>query len=277
MIEALKHGDAAFVTLTYKYLCYEGLDENSGSVSRDRVQKFLKRFRKQLPYRVRMFGVGEYGTRTQRPHYHIIIYGHPTCIYGRSRYSDKTKNCCSSCDVIRDAWGLGNIYVGDVTKDSIQYVAGYVTKKMTRKVTSFQRDYLGDREPEFPIYPNKPGLGALAVEDLVEVLTTEEGAESLIREGDIPSALKHGGRSWPLGRYLRAKIREAYGFVPRRTKATSTNTTCTPDGWYEEASAEVLAMLEKHKFNHQKIVEEKMQKLLNFESSSKIFNKRGQF
>lgn len=277
MIESLKHGDSAFVNLTYRFECFAGTHENSGSVYRKHVQDFIKRLRSSLSYKIRVFGVGEYGDTTQRPHYHLIIYGYPTCTYGRSRYSNRTKDCCASCDLIRDTWKLGHVYLGDVTKDSCAYVAGYVLKKLTSKNSQFQREALQDRNPEFAIYPNKPGLGALGVPDIVQILTRDVGANSLIAEGDVPSSLRHGGKAYPLGRYLRRKIREYYGFPEKRTKATSTSTTNTPDGWLQKAAEEMRELLEKHDYDQKKIVEEKMQKLLNLEKRNNIFTKRRRF
>lgn len=275
LLESFKHEVATFATLTYRMECYAGLSKDSGSLYREHTQKWAKRFRERAPAPVRLFGCGEYGEATQRPHYHVIIYGYPTCFYGRSRYSATTKNCCRSCDLVRDTWGLGHIYLGDVTADSIQYVAGYVTKKMTRKASPHQEKFLKERNPEFPIYPNKPGLGAFAVEDLGLFMTSNNGAEYLSRHGDVPHILKHGKKSFPLGRYMRRKLREYYGFPERRISATSSDTTTTPEGWSEAACKEVFELLEAHDGDHKKVFESKMQKVLDIEARQKIFRKRG--
>lgn len=38
-------------------------------------QLFFKRLRKWYGKPIRYFGTGEYGSKTQRPHYHFIIFG----------------------------------------------------------------------------------------------------------------------------------------------------------------------------------------------------------
>lgn len=60
---------AAFITLTYhpKFCPDYGLDKRH-------VQLYMKRLRKRYGKKLRYFCVGEYGTRYQRPHYHIILF-----------------------------------------------------------------------------------------------------------------------------------------------------------------------------------------------------------
>lgn len=71
--EAKSSSDVHFVTLTY--------DEQSlpwGSIlpvlDKKGIQKFMKRLRKGLQPGIKYYLVGEYGTITKRPHYHMIIY-----------------------------------------------------------------------------------------------------------------------------------------------------------------------------------------------------------
>lgn len=64
-----------FVTLTYSddhlYFKY---NDCPASLSKDHYQSFLKSLRKVLPCKIRMFGVGEYGSDSARPHYHFMFF-----------------------------------------------------------------------------------------------------------------------------------------------------------------------------------------------------------
>ena len=71
-----ERGTPFFLTLTYDE---DHLPDNY-SISKDEFQRFKKRFYKHLkthyPDRnFSFFAVGEYGSRTMRPHYHAIIWG----------------------------------------------------------------------------------------------------------------------------------------------------------------------------------------------------------
>lgn len=204
MLESLMHGDNCFVTLTYD-------DEHlpkGGSLAPSEVQQWLKRFRSALePRKIRYYLVGEYGDTTQRPHYHVAVFGYPKCLYGLSRYSRERKDCCPNCDTVRDTWGRGNVYVGSLETQSAQYVAGYVTKKMTRK----DDPRLKGRYPEFARMSLRPGIGADAMHEVASVFM-QFNLEDL--QGDVPSSLRHGSRLLPLGRYLRRKLRVYSGMAP---------------------------------------------------------------
>lgn len=211
MLESLKHKDSCMITLTY--------DEEhlppGGSLQPKDLQDFLKRFRRAVePTKIRFYAVGEYGEKSHRPHYHIAVFGFPHC--EDPNYQRRTrKPCpCRRCVLVRSTWGKGIVDLGfsSITKDSAQYVAGYVTKKLTNGKDKKVKEILNGRHPEFSRMSLKPGIGAGIVEDIVETLTTNAGAESICRTGDVPISINHGGRSWPLGRYLRTLIRARLGF-----------------------------------------------------------------
>ncbi len=58
-----------FLTLTYD----EEHLPSSYSISKRELQLFLKKLRKKCKFRY--FGSGEYGDKSMRPHYHIILFG----------------------------------------------------------------------------------------------------------------------------------------------------------------------------------------------------------
>lgn len=104
------------------------------------LQLFLKRLRKAnegfCDYSVRYYAVGEYGTRTLRPHYHMIVFN----VYPRL------------FNMMHKLWGHGNVHAGDCTVASIHYVTKYVINKAGI-------DH-GGREPPFAFMSNRPGIGS---------------------------------------------------------------------------------------------------------------------
>jgi len=104
---------AHFVTLTYDQ---KHLRTNHSLDKRD-LQLYLKRLRKKdESERIRYYAVGEYGSRSGRPHYHLILFN-------------------SNEDNIRGAWvdvhgkQIGLVHVGQVSGASIAYVTKYVIQK----------------------------------------------------------------------------------------------------------------------------------------------------
>lgn len=80
------------------------------------IQVFLKRLRKNNPSdKISYFCAGEYGPKTSRPHYHMILFGYN----GRPDDLEKT-------------WGLGEVHVGLATIQSAGYCAGYSYKKLSK-------------------------------------------------------------------------------------------------------------------------------------------------
>jgi hypothetical protein len=198
MLEASKHGDTSFVTLTYSD---DALPKN-GSLSPEDHKNFMKRFRKSVePRRIRFYMVGEYGDVVGRPHYHYAMFGWPHCYWGRSRYRLGHVNCCEWCDRLRDRWQNGFIESAELTQKSAAYVARYVVKGLNAKDDPRLKPGCC---PEFARMSNRPGIGASAMDDVALVLANYEYDAT-----DVPSFLYHGRKKWPLGRYLQRKLRKA--------------------------------------------------------------------
>lgn len=204
-LEASLYSDNAFITLTYD-------DEHLPTVTGPQLPgdthlptlvpkhltDFLKRFRKAVePVKVRFYAAAEYGDDTERPHFHIALFNYPSCSWGQTR---PRKSCCAVCDLVRSTWGMGNVYLGTLEESSMNYVAGYVLKKLTNK---HDVRLLG-RHPEFARMSLRPGIGADAMHDVASTVLQFDLVES---QGDVPSSLRHGSRILPLGRYLRRHLR----------------------------------------------------------------------
>lgn len=200
-LEATSHGDNCFVTLTYEDAALPDGYQLRPSDLRD----FLKRFRERVaPLRIRFFAVGEYGDQSERPHYHLSVFGvsgHTDKVGSRYRYWGFARD-------IQLAWALGQTFTVPFSDLTARYVAGYTVKKMTAK-----DDYrLGNRHPEFARMSNRPGLGVPAILKLASTIkTTGFGMQANGSLMDVPTILTVGSEKLHLGRFLTNKLREAVG------------------------------------------------------------------
>lgn len=186
LLETCYHEENSFVTLTYS----PEAAPQDGNVSVREVAGFLKRARAMVhPRRVRYFCVGEYGDTSWRPHYHCALFG--------------------LCDesVVEAAWARGHVDVGEITAESARYIAGYTVKRMTNG----SDPRLGGRAPEFARMSLRPGIGAVSVDSIQDGVTTRAGARFVAGAGDVPGTVRFGQKTWPIGRYLKGRLRESLG------------------------------------------------------------------
>jgi len=160
--EAQFHDEKCFVTLTYSP---ESLPTD-GSVDVAVLQRFLKRLRRALaPRRLRYFACGEYGGRTLRPHYHLLLYGYE--FLGDRRLYKVTPHGYTYTSVeLDELWGLGQCVIGSLTSQSAGYVARYSLKKVTgdRAERHYERvdpvtGEITRVSPEFVVMSRRPGIG----------------------------------------------------------------------------------------------------------------------
>lgn len=115
MIEHKHSTNSFFITLTYdeKWLNYEYIDSSHVACLRKRdLQLFLKRLRAAIaPDKIRFYACGEYGLKSLRPHYHLIVFNWPKCqdIY----------------EMVRTRWPKGFVSVKAVKPSHFRYVAKY--------------------------------------------------------------------------------------------------------------------------------------------------------
>lgn len=204
MLEASLYQDNAFVTLTYAPA--SDPEKDIWSLNPKHHRQFMDALRKRLkPLTVRFYCVGEYGDQNFRPHFHYALFGYPSCKATRRRVRYR---CCSACDLLEEVWGKGFVKNLPLEMGSARYVARYVIKKMTR----FDDPRLGNRHPEFARMSLKPGIGAGVLESVAAVITRYN---LLTAQGDVPVTLRHGDLEWPLGRYLRKRLRVYLGLNER--------------------------------------------------------------
>lgn len=161
--ETLCHEDNSFVTLTYS-------DDNypvSGSLDGEAMTNFMKRLRFRVgDVRIRFFGVGEYGEKNGRAHYHYLLFGYQfpdLQLWRRSRSGFYLYRS----PLLESVWPFGHCEVGMVSLSSGAYVARYCLKKINGSLAAeyYTRTHPVTGEivtvcPEISRMSRMPGIGA---------------------------------------------------------------------------------------------------------------------
>lgn len=136
MQEEKRSTDAHFITLTYDTQHTPITNHGYMSLDKRHCQNFFKELRRHSANRgrkIKYYLAGEYGGKTRRPHYHIILFN-------------------ADIASILPSWGKGHVHYGDVTAASVGYSLKYITKPS--KIPHHSND---DRLKEFALMSK--GLG----------------------------------------------------------------------------------------------------------------------
>ena len=144
--ESKMHEENTFLTLTYddtelpKY----------GSLNPIHFTRFIKSLRKHIKRdiddrQIKFFGCGEYGDQTQRPHYHVLIFGYD---FADKKLHSRSKNeqDLYSSERLSAIWKRGHAVIGNVSYESAGYVARYSLKK---RFGVGAKLHYGKKTPEF--------------------------------------------------------------------------------------------------------------------------------
>lgn len=181
ILEAQNGKKNYFITLTLN-------EENkTKNVSKKTLSNFIKKLRtsqeKYFNNKIRYFGCGEYGSKTLRSHYHVIIFN---LVYNNCNIEEINK-------YIENIRKKGHTETALLNEASAAYVAGYATKKQLSKYKNKQLKKRGI-EPEFINMSRNPGIGALYV---------NKHKEELIKNGGNTYI---NGKKITLNNYLRNKL-----------------------------------------------------------------------
>lgn len=124
-LESTLYRHNMFITLTYS-------DDTLGSntLVKEDLQNFLKRLRKKIGITgLNYMAVGEYGEKSGRMHWHILLFGYE---FPDKKPAGKTKKgeMQYTSDTLSNLWTSGIANFGSVTSDSCSYVASYSLKKL---------------------------------------------------------------------------------------------------------------------------------------------------
>lgn len=119
--------NSCMVTLTYA----DPHLPDRGRLVPDHVSRFLQRLRNRrrgTDKKLRYFYAGEYGGKTYRPHYHLLIMGDTF----EDRYTlDLGGKAQQSSYELDELWQMGAATIDDFNYQTACYVAGYVAKKLS--------------------------------------------------------------------------------------------------------------------------------------------------
>jgi len=220
-----------FVTLTYKSICQVCTAKENGfppvlpSLRKRDLQLFLKRIRKAIsPTKIRYYACGEYGDKTKRLHYHLIIYGmgweHRQTIMDNWTYTDWTVE-----DIQKGSFGF-------VEPDSIRYVAQYIDSKLTGEDAMWQYTVM-NREPVFKL--QSQGIGKKwALENQDKVISDMFCSDHKGHKQSIPRYyLKKYDLDQKTARKFRQEQIKNNKISQGETLAKYTNLHATEDGFYK--------------------------------------------
>lgn len=179
MQEDKRSTSALFITLTYDTATVPITKNGFMELSKSHIQKFFKRLRKNheglhstllrngtridVQQPIKYFCVGEYGGRTMRPHYHIILFNASIELIHQAWGYDKKILVYGEKEFkVRYHQSLGHIDYGNdagVCGASIGYCLKYVMKP--GKIPMHRND---DRQPEFRLMSKRLGENYLTWE-----------------------------------------------------------------------------------------------------------------
>lgn len=122
------HESSCFLTLTYD-------EDNLPSflIVKDEFQRFLKRLRKHIKKKVKYIVSHEYGSKTGRPHHHVIIFGWEPS--GQEFLFDAPSGepLYTSFELSK-LWPYGFHSIGSANERTAYYIASYSLKAETHEV-----------------------------------------------------------------------------------------------------------------------------------------------
>lgn len=159
---------------------------NSGSIS------------KRVNSKIRYFACGEYGSKGDRPHYHIIIWNFPDYFVDLDRIHKEIYS-----DLIDKVWNKGFTTISEVNQARAHYVAKYTLDPLV----SWSKEY-DYKEKPYATMSRKPGVGNCYVNDkTIKHYQRIDGAFAL-----------QEGYKLPIGRYLKEKLYDDYTVEERFEK-----------------------------------------------------------
>lgn len=201
-MESVLSGEAVFYTLTWDedHVAKTALKLATFDPKHwDAFQTAIKRELKQLGLpKPRWYGRREYGSRTYRPHIHLVAFG-------ATRWP---------ADLVAKAWKYGHVNTKPITPGRLLYVAKHSFKRMEPLHPMMERD--PELLPERTLFSRSPGIGYGFARVAADTLLSNPAVRELIAErGDIPDMdYREAGAQGSAGYNYKQKLREYLG-LPR--------------------------------------------------------------
>lgn len=195
-----------FITLTYdepNVPWGETINKETGEIITNQTLKpkdltdFLKKLRRHYEYHgswqgIRFFAAGEYGSKTQRPHYHIAMMNMPIIPEELKQIgNNKQGDALYEVERLNKIWNKGYVTIGELTWQSAAYVARYITKKQIGKEADLWYKSQGIQK-EFVRMSRNPGIGMPAITgqlDKLEQIMTEDKIRTKKKNGTLDNKI----------------------------------------------------------------------------------------
>ncbi|AXH77265.1 MAG: replication initiator protein [Microviridae sp.] len=237
--ESKGHTFNSFVTLTYD-------DQNlpgNEAIEKLTLQRFFKRLRK-AGFVFRYFAAGEYGSASNRPHYHVIFFGIDFHEDRRLYKKSETGNLYTS-EQLTKIWGFGHAVIANFNYTTAQYVAKYIIGKKLGKDASdhpaYQRLDVSTGEifqvsPEFVLMSRRPGIGS-------------EWYDKYSTDAFPSDFLIHDGKKFSVPKYYVNKLEKTDEIMHKHIKKQRRYKQAqnAPDEYTLQARQIILAQREKSK------------------------------
>lgn len=150
-----------FVTLTYSDAHLPITKDGEQTLVKSDLQDFINLLRQYAPFRY--YGIGEYGDKGERPHYHLIIFNfnpivNPATnqiVYYKNWDKITSQMLISKVDteaIIYKAWKKGMVQVQPLEGGAIRYVSNYTVDLTVRSSNSNQQKI-------FALMSKRPPIG----------------------------------------------------------------------------------------------------------------------
>lgn len=211
MMESQYHSQSLFLTLTYddEHLPQEStviFNDETGefladvhSLVKKDLTDFIKRLRYYYDKPIRYIACGEYGSKTYRPHFHLIVFGldlNDLKILKRNYKGD----IYYTSAFLGKVWTFGHHIIGSVTPESCGYVARYTTKKLLGKDGKLYEKY--NIVPPYLVMSRNPGIGYQWLQDHKESIYTYDNITLSTIDGSLSAGVP---------RYFRKRMEQEDG------------------------------------------------------------------
>ncbi len=202
LMEQTQHPETCFLTLTYSdealpRVYHSETDQWIPTLVKSHLQKWIRSARQSISSHgltIRYFAAGEYGTKSGRPHYHLILFGIGPL------WTDHYKKW----------WKKGFISAYEATPRSMAYVAKYCLKggmdpEMELPEQTLEMPRI--TTAPFRLMSRKPAIGATFVPSIGRSLATNTGHGILLDpQANLQASVQIGKKRYPLDRTMKTHV-----------------------------------------------------------------------
>lgn len=213
LLEGASHRESSFCTLTYEDSECPCTVEKVPTLRKADAVDLLRRLRGITGWSkqdLRHYTVGEYGSRTGRPHLHMLWFG---------------VNWYDAWSALENVWQKGYVQAQPMNETRAQYICGYTTKKLTK---ADDERLVEGQEPEFKLQVHQPGLGMSYLARILEWYFSRHGSAALAEAGDVCATFRYRGKLYPLTDYQKRYLRKRLGLPVRVQDLRQARPDCHP-------------------------------------------------